>query len=118
MQVVQTIFQDSVLINKVKSDTAPPTVAFSKIVQSKWPLQILNKEVRYNISSVDTLENAIYKASDLPSNHIAVTSFTQLNNGDVKVTVRLVGGGWVLQYLLQRNESNQWRVINCIKSYI
>jgi hypothetical protein len=118
VQVVQTIFQDSVLINKVKSDTAPPTVAFSKIVQSKWPLQILNKEVSYNVSSVDSVENAINNASDLPSNLLAITGFTQLSNGDVKVTVRLVGGGWVLQYVVKRNNYNKWQVVSCIKSYI
>jgi hypothetical protein len=118
VQVVQTIFQDSVLINKVKADTTPPTLAFSKIIRVKWPLKILNKEVGYNVSSVDTIENAINKASDLPSNLLAVTSFNQLSNGDVKVTVRLVGGGWVLQYLLKKNGANQWQVISCVKSYI
>ncbi|AEI47172.1 hypothetical protein [Runella slithyformis] len=118
VQVVQTVFQDSVLINKVKADTTPPTLVFSKIINNKWPLKILNKEVNYNVSSVDDLENAITTASDLPLNLLAVTGFTQLNNGDIKVTVRLVGGGWVLQYLLKKNESNQWQIINCIKSYI
>ena len=118
MQVVQTIFQDSIFINKVKANTTPPTLVFSKIIKGKWPLKILNNKVDYNVRSVDSIENAILRTSDLPSNFLAVTGFTESSNGNVEVTVRLVGGGWVLQYLVKRNESNQWQVINCIKSYI
>lgn len=118
VQVVQTIFQDSILINKVKADTTPPILVFSKIIRGKWPLKILNQDVNYNVSFVDSIESAILKASDLPSNFLAVTGFTQLSNGDVEVTVRLVGGGWVLKYVVRRNDYNKWQVISCIKSYI
>ncbi|WP_164490251.1 hypothetical protein [Runella sp. SP2] len=118
VKVIQTIFQDSILINKVKVASVPPTLVFSKIIRKKWPLKILNKDINYNANFVDSIENKIMKASDLPLNLLAVTGFTQLKKDELKVTVRLVGGGWVLQYILKKDESSQWKVVSCIKSYI
>ena len=117
--VIQTIFQDSIFINKINAPNVSfPTLVYSKVIPKEWPFKILGRDIPYIHKLVDEIENNTNHPSDIPINHIAVTGFSLQPTGALSVTVRLVGGGWVLRYILQKNSAHQWQIVQCVRSFI